>query len=162
MVNRKTSFGYIKVIKLPSPNVGVIIYDLNEFMGAEYYLESGKYTSEDLKKQSIIPGRCNGSLKVLKGYKANIYQKDLFKGKKIELSEGIYNLKDLQNKGITNPILSIRIYNESNYEYHCVPGIPYPVRLNDKDNDKVDCPINEKTGELINTCNKFFRMFRWK
>ena len=60
----------------------------------------------------------------------------------------------MQNKGITDPILSVRIYNESDYEYHCVPGIPYPVRLNNKDNDKVDCPIDEKTNELVNKCNK--------
>ncbi len=150
--NLDQTFGYINVIKLPSPKVGVIIYELNKFMGAEYYLETGKYTSEDLKIEGVIPGRCSGSIKVLKGFKVNIFQQDNFKGKKIELEEGIYEFKDLIDKDIKRPILSIVIYKKSAFEYHCVPGVPYPVRLNDKNYDKIDCPLDEN-GELINVCN---------
>ncbi len=140
------NIGYIKVIKIPSKNTGVILFQHDKFVGKEAHLEKGNYNSINLKENNIIPEKCSSSIQVLKGFTVKMYHRDNFKGIPVVLEAGAYELEELINKNLTKPIYSIKVYKKSDLEYQCVPGIQYPIRFDLKDKNSLECPT--KDGEM--------------
>ena len=83
------NIGYIKIIKLPSKNVGLIMFQHDKFVGAEYQLEKGNYNSINLKENGVIPEKCSGSMQVLTGFTVKLYHRDNFKGNPVVLDTKI-------------------------------------------------------------------------